>query len=280
MADPIGGTTNPFEPELDELGFRKDAAQPNRPIDWPYDGPRTTTITGAEVQAHELFSNVYNDLGKQVEDRAEARAYVDGELDLPLGYEIHPQMQVVLPMLVDDPSLPNPRFPVTVPIGDTKSVEVSDDGSQFRFFNAKGPRLVSAQSTLLALCKAIAPFNPSVVGAINAVVDDPERWYSPSMFEGLTLTWDAVEVSINNNKPKLRAWPVGVAGSDSVATSTPSTSAADSDATLQSLAEQANGDANAFQQAVMDNKGFGDANLLAAVLQDAQAVMTEALSAS
>lgn len=275
MAESIGGAANPFEPELDELGFRKDAAQPNRPIDWPYDGPRTTTITGAEVQAHETFSNVYNDLGKQVRDRAEARGYTDNPDTLPFGYAIHPQMQLVLPMLVDDPSLPNPRFPVTVPLGDTSSVELGDDG-RFRFFNAKGPRLVSAQSTLMALCRAIAPFDPSVAGAINAVVDDPERWYSPAMFEGLNLTWDAVPVSINDNAPKLRAWPVGPADA-ATTTSAPAAASAES---VQAAAEAADGNATAFQQAVMDAKGFGDANLLGRVLREPQVVMDEVLAST
>ena len=111
MAEPINGTTA----ELDELGFRKDAAQPQRPIDWPYDGPRTATVTKPEVQAHELFSNVYDDLGKQVKDNALARQYAKGEIPLPPGYTIAPQMGLVLHMMVDDPSIPSPALPGDYP---------------------------------------------------------------------------------------------------------------------------------------------------------------------
>ena len=116
---------------------------------------------------------------------------------------------------------------MTIPLGDTSSVEVDEDTGKFRFFNAKGPRLVSAQSTLLALCKAIAPFNASVVAAINAVVDDEERWYDPAMFEDLELDWDVVAVSINNNAAKDRAWPVGAAGTVAGGGSTSAATSAD-----------------------------------------------------
>ena len=286
MADAIGGTANPFDQELDEYGFRKDASQAQRPISWPYDGPRNVTLTGVHAEAHETFADVYTDLGKRVEDFTEANAYRDGDIPLPVGWSIEPQVNLVLSMLVEDESIPVPEYPATITLGNTKTVEFSDDGSQFRFVNAKGPRLVSAQSTLMALFRAFGgnpPLAPQVVSAVNAVADDPERWYNCSMFEGLTLEWDSVDVAINNNKPKARAWPVGPAstgGSTTTATTatTPARTATAEGLTIEQAAEQAAGDAAAFKDLAVKSRFFNNAKLMAAILGDPQDVMTKVLA--
>lgn len=231
--------------------------------DWPYSGPRNVTLAGVTVEVSDRFFNVYTDENKKA-DFEEQRQYKDPN-ELPTGYTAAPQINLVLNMEVDDAAIPEPEYPPVVPLGDTNTVEIHPDGTQFRFIktgdSAGEPRKINARSTLAHYIAALVRIHPDALkGQLAKIVGNEDHWFPTSFFDGLALTYDGVAVEINGYS-KQRAWPVG-GPAETATASTPAPSGA-SVAEIAAAAESADD----FRNKVLAAQ-LGDADLIAAVVAD------------
>lgn len=263
MTDQAATAEDTFD--LDEL-FDEQAR------DWPYTGARTVVLSGVTVQAHEKFGEYYDDSGSRV-DFKDAR---DLDKDnLPVGYEFYPNVEIVLNMVVEDKTLPEPQYPPTVRIGTTRGVEIIDP-THFRFIKQDGTvRNPSANSLFKAFIASLIGLGGQSKAQLKppALVDGDKVW-STEVFEGLALVFDAHETEVNGQK-KTRAWPIGLAGG---ATTAAAPSGNVTEALLKAAQNNA-GDAKAFRNAAMAIKGI-PADQVARLAGDPDTVLAEVLASA
>lgn len=235
--------------------------------DWPYSAERNVVFSGVTVEAHDRFGNFYDDSDKVVKFNDAKSLDKD---NLPVGYTFHPNVNLVLHMVVEDPSLPEPDYPPTVPLGDTRGVRIID-ATHFQFVKADGtPRNPSANSTFKAWLRDLLALGGQVREQVNpkhGLVDGSKVW-STSVFNDLALVYGPKQVSINNNDPKTRAWPIALAGGETAAAAP----TGDTQAQLAAAAEAANGDANAFRNAAINIKGL-DSTTVSEIVKDPAAFL-------
>lgn len=247
--------------------FDLDALFDEQARDWPYSDVRNVVFSGVTVEAHDRFGNFYDDSDKRVKFQDAQNLDKD---NLPVGYTFHPNVNLVLHMVVDDPSLPEPDYPPTVPLGDTRGVRIIDE-THFQFVKADGtPRNPSANSTFKAWLRDLIATGGQAKAQVRpekGLVDGNKVW-STSVFDDLALVYGPVSVKLGNNDPKVRAWPVSAAGEANQAAQ----STGNVDEQLRAAAEAANGDANAFRNAAINIKGV-DSKTVSEIVKDPAAFL-------
>ncbi len=233
--------------------------------DWPFVGSRTVVLDGVVAAAHDRFGNIYDDAGKRVDYR-EAKNY--DKDNLPVGYEYHPNVDLVLRMAVDDQGLPEPEYPPRIPLGDTRTVRIADDGT-FQFLNSKG-EVKNPQSTswFATFVNALGALGFGKLIATQFVNASTKAW-NPAALNGLALIFDGVRVLREGAKAgdeKVRAWPVAVATADTaVATAAPAAASPAADEALVALANSDVTDDEFRAQALTAVK---DPNVALSIAQD------------
>ena len=247
------GVTDPFD-MFDKDGIPEGLFDVSA-FDWPYSGERTVTLGPVAVEAHETFGNIYDDADKRL-SFDDAKAY-DTE-DLPAGYEFAPQIDLVLYATVDDAAIPEPQYPPKIRLGDTRSVEF--DADKFWFVKKDGtPRNPQANSNFAEFIRTLSQLVPGFGAKFASVAKDPKKVFSTTLFDGVTVVFDAVEVGTGQYK-KVRAWPTSAVGESQ------ESGEAAASVDLAGIAAESTDGAD-FRNKVL-SANLGDADLLRAVVQD------------
>lgn len=186
--------------------------------DWPYDGPRNVILTQPFARANDKLSDFYDDTDSLVrwpESKNLADSVKAGN-ELPVGYSEHPVVELVLSMAVDDKSIPEPDYPPTIRLGNTKTVEVSEDGREFAFLKDGERKGIDGRTKLARFIKSLAGLSPQFAAQARNMLA-PDKTVSASAFDNIPVVYGVIDSDTytdndgNEKRVNPYAWPIAAA---------------------------------------------------------------------